>query len=397
MNGRPAWADEITVEQLDDDPYPIYARMRAEAPVCFVPAVGLWFVTRWDDVEWAASHPDVIDSAVSPSPLERTMGGPSILILDGDPQRRLRAMLDPSLRPRVVEARTPDLIEPLCAELLDRLEGRGRAELMADYFEPVSVLGLGRVLGLGHLDGDTLRRWFHGLAQGAINFEDDPAKWAISDATGAEIDRELGPVLERLWAEPDDSTVATMLQHADGSFDERVAQILPTLKVILLGGMQEPGHAAGTTVAGLLLAGQGELVAADPGAHVAAAVEEGLRWVSPIGTQTRRTQAALELGGVTLPAGENLGVLVSSANRDESIWGPTADVFDLARPRRNHAAFGFGPHFCSGHHFSRLQMRIAIQRLLERLPGLRLDPERLPVFTGWEFRAPRNLDVVWDA
>jgi cytochrome P450 len=388
------WAASITVEQLDEDPYPIYARMRREAPVCFVPAVGLWFVTRWDDVEYAASHPEVIDSSVTPSPLDRTMGGPSILVLDGEPQKRLRAMLDPSLRPRVVESTTPGLIEPLVSGLLDELEGRTEIELMAEYFEPVSVLGLGRVLGLGHLDGDTLRRWFHGLAEGAINFEDDPARWAISDATGAEIDRELAPVLERLDAEPDGSTIATMLQHAAGTFEERVAQILPTLKVILLGGMQEPGHAAGTTVAGLLLSGQAAEVAADPGALVRDAVEEGLRWVSPIGTQTRRTLVELELGGATLPAGANLGVLVSSANRDEAVWGASADVFDLRRPRRNHAAFGFGPHFCSGHHFSRVQMRIAIERLFERFPGLRLHPERPPLFTGWEFRAPRNLDVV---
>lgn len=388
------WAATISVEQLDADPYPIYARMRREAPVCFVPAVGLWFVTRWDDVEFAATHTDLIDSSVSPSPLHRTMGGPSILVLDGEPQRRLRAMLDPSLRPRVVEATTPGLIEPLVSELLDGLAGRTEIELMAEYFEPVSVLGLGRVLGLGHLDGDTLRRWFHGLAEGAINFEDDPGRWAVSDATGAEIDRELAPVLERLDAEPDGSTIATMLQHADGTFEERVAQILPTLKVILLGGMQEPGHAAGTTVAGLLLSGQAAEVAAEPGRLVRDAVEEGLRWVSPIGTQTRRTRVELELGGTVLPAGANLGVLVSSANRDETVWGPSADIFDLHRPRRNHAAFGFGPHFCSGHHFSRVQMRIAIERLFERFPALRLDPERPPLFTGWEFRAPRTLHVV---
>jgi cytochrome P450 len=390
------WAATITVEQLDDDPYPIYARMRREAPVCFVPAVGLWFVTRWPDVEYAASHPELIDSAVTPSPLDRVMGGKSILVLDGEPQKKLRAMLDPSLRPRVVEAATPGLIEPLVDELLDGLAGRGEAELMADYFEPVSVRGLGRVLGLGHLDGDTLRRWFHGLAQGAVNFEGDPARWAISDATGAEIDRELAPVLERMWVEPDDSTISTMLQHAEGSFEARVAQILPTLKVILLGGMQEPGHAAGTTLAGLLASGQAAEVAAEPRRLVRDAIEEGLRWVSPIGTQTRRARADVELGGVTVPAGASLGVLVSSANRDEEIWGADADTFDVHRPRRNHAAFGFGPHFCSGHHFSRVQMRIALQRLLERLPGLQLHPQRPPVFTGWEFRAPRNLDVVWD-
>jgi cytochrome P450 len=387
------FAASVTVEELDRDPYPIYARLRAEAPVCPVPAVGLWFVTRWAEVEEAATRPEVFAARVDPSPLVRTMGGESILLLDGGPQKRLRAMLDPSLRPRVVEALTPDLIEPLVAELLDGLAGREEAELMGELFEPVSVLGLGRVLGLGHLDGDTLRRWFHGLASGATNFEDDPAKWAVSDAVAAEIDVELAPVFERLHAEPDGSTIATMLELAEGTLEERVATILPTLKVILLGGMQEPGHACGSTLVGLLESRQIRAVTDDL-TLVRDAVEEGLRWVSPIGTQTRRAIADVELGGIAVPAGANLGLLVSSANRDEEVWGPTADEFDLFRPRRNHAAFGFGPHFCSGHHFSRVQMRIALTRLLERYPGMRLDPDRPPVFDGWEFRAPQHLHVL---
>ena len=305
------------------------------------------------DVEFAASHPELIDSSVTPSPLDRALGGKSILVLDGPPQRRLRAMLDPSLRPRVVEARRTGAREPHRRQPSRPISARrGEAELMSEYFEPVSVLSLGRILGLGETDGDTLRRWFHGLAQGAINFENDPAKWVVSDATAAEIDAELEPVLERLWASPDSSTISTMLQHAEGTFADRVATILPTLKVILLGGMQEPGHAAGSTLAGLFEADQAAALAADPSGLVRDAVEEGLRWVSPIGTQTRRVVVDLELGGVALPAGASLGVLVSSANRDEEVWGPTAAAYDLFRPKRNHAAFGFGPHFCSGHHFS---------------------------------------------
>lgn len=397
MNTVEEWASCITVEQLDDDPYPIYARMRHEAPVCFVPAVGLWFVTRWADVDFAASNVDLIDSSVTPSPLNRVMGGPSILVLDGEPQKKLRAMLDPSLRPRVVEATSPDLVSPIVERLLDTIADRGEAELMSEYFEPISVLSLGSMLGLAEIDGDTLRRWFHGLAQGAINFEDDPARWEVADATGEEIDRTLMPILERLWKTPDSCTIATMLQHAEGSFDERVAVILPTLKVILLGGMQEPGHAAGTTVAGLLESGQAAAVAADPAGLVRDAIEEGLRWVAPIGTQTRRVKVETELGGVRLPVGANLGALVSSANRDEEVWGPTANAFDLYRPKRNHGAFGFGPHFCSGHHFSRVQMRIAVQQLFERIPGLQSDPERPPRFNGWEFRAPQHLHVQWKA
>ncbi len=390
-------ADEITVEELDSDPYPIYAQMRRGDPVCFVPAVGLWFVTRWHDVERATTHPDLFSSKVDPSPLSRAMGGDSILLLDGKPQKKLRAMLDPSLRPRVVEATTPGLVEPIVESLLDGIAEHGEAELMSEYFEPVSVLSLGRILGLGETDGYTLRRWFHGLAQGAINFEDDPARWAVSDATGAEIDRDLAPVFERLWESPDSSAIATMLQHAEGTLAERIAAIVPTLKVILLGGMQEPGHAAGTTVAGLLESGQATALAADPAGLVRDAIEEGLRWVSPIGTQTRRVVVDTELGGKMLRAGANLGVLVSSANRDEEVWGPTADAYDLFRPKRSHGAFGFGPHFCSGHHFSRVQMRIAVQRLFERLPNLRPDTAQPPAFAGWEFRAPQHLHVRWDA
>ncbi len=391
------FAASVTVEELDRDPYPIYARLRREAPVCFVPAVGLWFVTRWAEVEEAATHPERFNSRVDPSPLDRALGRDSILVVDGEPQRRLRAMLEPSLRPRVVEERTPSLVEPIVERCLDALASRRDAELMAEYFEPVSVLSLGQVLGLGDVDGDTLRRWFHGLAQGATNFENDPAKWADSDAAAAEIDVALEPVFERLHAEPDGSTIATMLELAEGTLQERVAAILPTLKVILLGGMQEPGHACGSTLVGLLESGQAAELAADPAGLVRPAIEEGLRWVSPIGTQTRCVIGDTELGGVELEAGASLGLLVSSANRDEEVWRETADMFDLHRPRRNHGAFGFGPHFCSGHHFSRVQMRIALQRLFERYPRLRLDPERPPELRGWEFRAPAHLHVLLDA
>jgi cytochrome P450 len=325
-------------------------------------------------------------------------GGESILSLDGEPQRRIRVMLDPSLRPRVVEVMTPDLIEPLVAELLERLAARGEAELMSEYFEPVSVLGLGHVLGLGELDGDTLRRWFPRARRGAINFEDDQTPRSGRSRTPWPPRSTWGSLRSSSGstATPTARPISTMLEHAEGTLEERVATILPTLEVILLGGMQEPGHAAGSTLVGLLESRQIRAVTDDL-TLVRDAVEEGLRWVSPIGTQTRRALVDVELGGVAVPAGANLGLLVSSANRDEEVWGPTADAYDLFRPRRNHAAFGFGPHFCSGHHFSRLQMRIALTRLLERFPAVRLDPEQPPVFDGWEFRAPQHLHVRFDA
>ena len=107
-----AFARAITVEQLDDDPYPVYAHLRREAPVCFVPAVGLWFVTRYDDVKYAAQQPGEFAAKPIPSPVDRTFGEDNVLTLDGAPQRALRAALDPSFRPRIVREYALPLIDP---------------------------------------------------------------------------------------------------------------------------------------------------------------------------------------------------------------------------------------------------------------------------------------------
>ncbi len=387
-------ADDITVADLERDPYPIYARLRAESPVCYVPAVDLWLVTRWDDVRAVAGDPGTFSAAMNDSPLDVAFGGPSILTTDGPVHRDIRRSLDGKYAPKTVRGYIDDLVEPIVEERLAALAGRDSVDLLAEYFEPVSVLSLGRVLGLGHLDADTLRRWFHGLHQGAINFERDPARARISDAVAAEIDETLAPVLARISSADEDSTIAHMLFSgvADGGRRD-VAAILPTLKVIILGGMQEPGHGAATTTYALLSDPQAlERVRADLEGMVPVAVEEGLRWISPIGTQTRQVRREVELGGTTLPVGARVGSVVASANRDEAVF-PDPDRYRLDRPRGAHAAFGFGLHACVGHAFSRGQIAIALRRLLQAYPRLRLDETVPAEFNGWEFRAPRSLHV----
>ena len=229
----------ITVEALEADPFPIYARLREKEPVCFVPAVGLHLVTRWDDVQYVATHPEVFTAEVDASPLVRTLGR-NVLTVDGADHARMRAGMDAPMRPRAVEGYAPEVIEPIARRHLDALAGSPGAELMSAYCEPVSVLALGAVMGLGDLDADTLRRWFGDLATGGANFEQDPEKQAVADATSAEIDALIDPLLDRLEREPDGSVLSHML-----AADATRAEVLSNLKLILLGGMQEPGHALG--------------------------------------------------------------------------------------------------------------------------------------------------------
>jgi cytochrome P450 len=385
-----AFAGAVTVEDLEADPYPIYATLREHAPVCYIPAVGLWFVTRYQDVEYAVTHPELFSAELDDSPVDRTFGSPTILTVDGERHLELRRALDTKYRPKNVSAYIDDLVRPVARQLLDTIGKEDRAELMAQYFEPLSVMTLGKVLGVGHLGAERLRDWFWRLHLGVINFEGNPERGAVGLACSAEIDQELTPVFDHLAQHPDDSTISHLL-HSGTEQARNQTQVMPTLKVILLGGMQEPGHGGGTTLAGLLRnPAQLSAVREDPERLLSAAVEEGLRWVSPIGTQTRQAAADTELGGTVIPAGAPVGALVSSANRDEARF-QDPDDFDIFRPRQSNLAFGSGKHFCAGHSFSRAQIRIALDELLARFPNLTLTVH--PEFRGWEFRAPRHLHV----
>lgn len=387
------FADAITVEDLERDPYPVYARLRAESPVAWVPSVGLWLVTRAADVEYVTTRPELFSAHVDGSPLDRSFGGPTILTVDGDRHLDLRRSLDAAYKPRVVASYIDDLVTPIAEAALASLLARPerRAELMGAYFEPISVLSLGAVLGLGHLSAATLQDWFHGLAMGAINFENDPARQRISDETAARIDASLRPLMEHLQRDPDGSTIASMLTVGRM---RTIEEVLPSLKVIILGGMQEPGHGAGSCLYGLLAdPDQLALLRAEPD-RWDDAVHEGLRWVAPIGTQTRQAVTEVEVAGTVIPAGGAVGAVVASACRDESAF-TDPDRFDIQRTRSPNAAFGFGPHFCAGHAFARGQERIALRLLVDAMPELALDAQHAVTFRGWEFRAPVELHVTW--
>ncbi|MDX6549358.1 MAG: hypothetical protein QOJ31_42 [Gaiellales bacterium] len=394
MSEIPTFAESVTVEDLERDPYPIYARLRAEAPVCHIPAVALTLVTRWDDVQHVARHPELFTADVASSPLTRTLGQ-NMLTLDGERQKRIRATIDPAMRPREVERYAPAVISPIAERHLAAMLDAGGGELMEAFCEPVSVLSLGAVMGLADVDADTLRRWFGALALGGANFESDPEKQAIADAASAEVDALVMPLLDRLERQPDESVLSQML-HVEPPSGDRLskAEVLSNLKLILLGGMQEPGHALGITLWALLT--HPEALAelrADP-ALLPAAVEEALRWHSPVGTQTRQVTERTEIAGVTLEPGTVVAAVLASANQDERHWDEPARFY--IHRRGAHAGFGLGAHHCAGAPLARHEVRLPLQLLIDRLPRLRLDPQHPVELSGWEFRAPLALHARWD-
>jgi cytochrome P450 len=397
--GRPAIdLASITVDDLEADPYPIYAALRRDSPVAYMPCLDTWMVTSWATVEAACVDAASFPATVDRSPTDRALGGVSMMTTDGDPAKRRRRPFDATLRPRAIEATMPPAFERLCRERLDGMaSGGGSADLVPEYFEPVSVGSLAHVMGLADgVDDPTLVRWFNGLAAGVSNYEGDPAKFAFCDAVSAEIDAAVTPLFEARLAAPCDDLLSHLAAASDGSLEERLAFVMPSFKLVLLGGLQEPAH-GGATIVERLLSHPEQLAAVRADASlIPAAIEEGLRWTAPIGNLLRGVAPGTSLGGVSLPDDARVILVVAAANRDEEVWGPTADAFDIFRQKRANLSFAIGPHYCIGHFFARAQLAAAVSMLLARFPRLRLDPSSTPAYRGHEYRSPKTLRVLLD-
>ena len=385
--------ERITLEQLERDPYPIYARLRDGEPVSWVPAVQLWLVTRFDDVRHVDVTPDIFTAATEPSTLNRTMGV-NMLGSEGPDQERIRRVVEPPFRPREVEKRSGAAIPRLANELIDGFERRGTSDLFREFADPMSVRSLQSILGLEDVPWQDLLRWNEGLMPGLANFEGDSAKQQPADEASAEMGDAIEGVLDRLARTPDESVLSWML-HREGDDSMSREEIVANTKLMLSGGLQEPRDLIALVVWALgLHPEQLDAVCSDR-SLIKAAVEETLRWAGPVGTSTRQTTQSTTIAGVPLPEGALVGAVLSSANRDPSRYAD-ADRFDIHRKEGRHLAFAAGAHFCLGAWFGRHLARASLEVLLDRLPGLRLDPERPPTLRGWEFRAPDSMWVAWD-
>jgi aromatic O-demethylase, cytochrome P450 subunit len=399
---QPSWIDEITFADLEGDPYRVYERLRREAPLAFVPALGAWVASSWRHCQLIATDSENFGGAAQPS-LLRTFGNPNVLSAEGEIHRDLRAMLDPGLRAREVRRYVDDLVRPVARRQVEALRGQTSAELMATYCEPVSVRALGDLLGLRDVDSDTLRQWFHALsssfANAAVDAEGNflyPEGFEAGDAARQEIHAVLDPLLEQWRTQPEESGISRWMR--DGMPEGELRQpehIYPTLYVILLGGMQEPGHALGSTLCGLFSRPEQYKEVRDDKQLLSRAVNEGLRWTAPIwGAVSRTAKRPVVVDGIDIREGDVVMVTYGSANWDDTEFeNPT--VFDMHRSQHPHLSFGAGQHACAGAAFAPQLVRIALEELLEVLPTLEPDPEHQMEMWGWAFRGPKELHVKW--
>ena len=399
----PSWIDNVTIAELEADPHPVYERLRREAPVAFFPQLGLHIVSTrelcMEISKDSANWPAVISPAGG-----RTFGHGAILNTNGPEHRDLRDMVEPHLQPSAVDKYVDPLVRPFARRLLDDIEDAGSADIVAEYFEPVSVRALGDLLGLDDVSTDKLREWFHKLSVSFTNADmtpdgefANPDGFIPGDEAKAEIIAHVDPKIDHWITHPDHTAISHWLHDGMPEGQTRNREVIyPNLYVFLLGAMQEPGHAMATTLAGLFSRPeQLERVIDDP-TLIPRAVSEGMRWVAPIWSAAVKVAASeVTVGGVTLPEGSLVMLSYGSANNDENAYDAPTE-YDLDRPVIPNLTFGGGVHACAGTYFATAVVRIALEELFEAIPNIERDTNHDVDFWGWGFRGPKELFVKWE-
>ena len=369
-----------------DDPYPQYAALRGGAPAGRHP-LGFWLLTRYEDVSGLLrAGMSVEDRNITDRQWielrqqlygEEADGPRGISMLDRDPpdHTRLCRLVSKAFTPRAVEALRPR-ITGLVDEMLDAAERQGpRVNLVDALAFPLPFAVIAEMLGTPPADHERVRQ-LSGTLVRSLEPVNDPDMIAAIAAADAELTQIAAEMIAWKRAHPaGDLLTALINAEDDGDVlddDELIAQ---TLLLYIAGHETTVNLIAGGTLALLRHPDQLALLRENPGL-TANAVEELLRYDSPVQATRRVTLEPVTFSGVTIPAGAFVMALLGSANRDESYWGPDAAEVRLDRENaRQHVSFGAGPHHCLGASLARLETSIALARLATRFPGLALDGE----------------------
>lgn len=370
------------------NPYPVYKRLRDECPVALVEGIfgEHYLVTRYEDVLAVLRDFERFSSRANAKGIGLVFGR-TILEMDGTEHIRHRRLITPVLTPRALtNGALPDAIRATAHDLIDRFVHRAAADLVREFtfVFPIQVFAR-QFLELPEEDAEMFHRW----ALDLISISGDPPR---AFAASAAIVDYLKPILERRRVEPGEdliSLLATARVEGEQLSDE---EILSFCRLLVPAGAETTYRLLGSALFALVSdAACYEEVCANR-SLVPNLVEETLRWEAPVQYVSRETTTDTVLGGTRIPAGKFVSVALGSANRDERKF-PDPDRFDLHRDTEGHLAFGFGRHYCAGSHLARLEARIALEALLDRLPDLRRDPAFEDRIVGLAFRSPDHLHV----
>ena len=349
------------------DPFPAFAWMRKEAPAFYDEAAGVWGISRYADVREISKDPETFSNAGGIRPDSDAL--PMMIDTDAPEHVRRRRLVSEGFTPRRIRE-SEEGIRVICDAIIDRVCERGSADFVRDIAAPLPMIVIGDMLGVAPEDRDALLRWSDDMLSALGS--PDPTAMDRAALAAMEYAQYITAVVEQRRRDHQSDDLIGTLVHAEIEGDrlDESSLIYESL-LILIGGDETTRHVISGGMYQLLThPDQLAQLAADR-TKLRTAIEEMLRWVSPLKNMARTMTRDVELHGQTLRKGQKLLLLYPSANRDEAVFADP-ESFDIGRTPNDHMAFGFGAHFCLGNRLARMEMAVMFDRLLDRLPDLSL-------------------------
>jgi len=355
------------------DPFPAFAWMRDHAPAYFDESAGVWGITRYADIKEISKDPETFSNAGGIRPDSDAL--PMMIDTDAPEHVRRRRLVSEGFTPgRIRESE--EGIRTICDAIIDRVCEDGSADFVKDIAAPLPMIVIGNMLGVAPGDRDELLRWSDDMLKALGS--PDPGAMDMAAQAAVEYAAYITAVAEQRRRDSQSDDLIGTLVHAEIEGDRLdEASIIYESLLILIGGDETTRH--------VISGGMYELfrhpdqlgrLEADR-SLMPGAIEEMLRWVSPIKNMARQMTRDVEFQGETLHQGQKLLLLYPSGNRDERVFDEP-EQFDITRTPNDHMAFGFGSHFCLGNRLARMELAVMFDRLLDRLPDLGLADEAEP-------------------
>lgn len=387
------------------DPYAVFARMRDEDPCHWSPRLRSWVLTRYDDVRAVCLDRERLSSdrlrpyfASLPAAESGRIGhivrylAQWMVFKDPPDHTRLRRLVSRVFHARSMQAMRPQ-VEDIACWLLDRLAGRDRIDVVADFAGPLPCLVIMALLGVPRADLAEVKRMSDEMALFIGSSRTSPEKYDTAEAATREMAAFFARLIDARRARPEADLLSELVHLRDDDGD-RLAddELIGTCIMLLFAGHETTtNHIANGVHALLRFPGEAQRLRADPGL-AAAAVEELLRYDGPSGAQVRVVARTHELHGRRLEEGQRVFIMLNAANRDPRAY-PEPDRLDLDRDGLPHLAFGFGIHICLGFPLARTEGQVAIPALLARYRSIELDGGPPEWIDSLVFRGMKALPV----
>jgi cytochrome P450 len=378
--------------EVRQDPFPHYARLRAEAPV-YKTDMGFWLVSRYQDVQYVLKTPQLFSSEAMAGPQGHVEGViPSIITMDPPDHGKFRSIVTRAFTPRIIAE-----LEPRVREITHSLTshiGRGpEFDFVEKIALPLPVRVIAELLGVEPKRFPDFKRWSDLLVDQMMRPGAPPEQLAYEQAEGAAFRQYFTWAIEERRKHPRNDLISALVQaEVDG---ERLSEddIFAFAGLLLVAGNETTTNLLSNMIVALLRnPDQLEMLIADP-SLIPNAVEETLRYDSPVQMLFRFAREDVELGGEIIPKGSLVWPMLGSANRDETRF-PDPDRYDITREVSGQVAFGYGIHFCLGAPLARLETRIAMEELLPVLAEARLPERPLEYIDAFFLRGLKRLPVA---